>query len=353
MKILTSTVRFFPSVGGLQTVSDLLATEFSRAGHEVKLITPEPGPPMADRPYELIRNPSASTLLSLVRWCDIYYQNHIYTRMLWPLLLVRRPAIISYHGDLPTRGGRARLRRILVRHVPAIAVSHATARNIGAACAVIHNPYDEAVFYERREIERSKELVFLGNLSRLKGVDLLIEALFILKQRGIRANLTVIGSGSDEDFFRELAARWDLLQQIDFAGQKPGEELAQLLGEHRILVVPSRCSEGFGVVALEGIACGCLVVGSRHGGLPEAIGPCGISFPNGNSAALADALEKMLKLSRAEYAELRSHAAAHLAPRSRARVAAVYLEHFESMLTGHLPIATTNARPSQERTYTH
>ena len=42
------------------------------------------------------------------------------------------------------------------------------------------------------------------------------------------------------------------------------------------------CGIDFGVVALEGIACGCVIVGSEGGGLEEAIGPCGVTFPNSN-----------------------------------------------------------------------
>src|SRR5262245_22809218 len=49
-----------------------------------------------------------------------------------------------------------------------------------------------------------------------------------------------------------------------------------------------------GVVALEGIACGYVVVGSTCGGLPQAIGPCGRTFPNGDSAALASVLHDLL-----------------------------------------------------------
>jgi glycosyltransferase involved in cell wall biosynthesis len=68
----------------------------------------------------------------------------------------------------------------------------------------------------------------------------------------------------------------------------------RLLNAHRILVVPSRYDEPFGIVALEGIACGCLVIGSRGGGLKEAIGPCGLTFDNGDAAGLAGLLEAAL-----------------------------------------------------------
>jgi glycogen(starch) synthase len=60
------------------------------------------------------------------------------------------------------------------------------------------------------------------------------------------------------------------------------------------MVVPTRIKEGFGVVALEGIACGCVVVDSMPGGFPEAIGRCGTTFPNGDASALAEVLQEPL-----------------------------------------------------------
>ena len=93
---------------------------------------------------------------------------------------------------------------------------------------------------------------------------------------------------------QELAKRLGLDNQVQFRGAQSGPDLASTLNQHQILVVPSKYDEPFGVVALEGIACGCAVIGSNGGGLPEAIGPCGITFPNGDMAALENALDRLL-----------------------------------------------------------
>jgi glycosyltransferase involved in cell wall biosynthesis len=90
-------------------------------------------------------------------------------------------------------------------------------------------------------------------------------------------------------------------------------------------VVPSRWQEPFGIVALEGIASGCVVVGSAEGGLAEAIGPCGLTFPNGNAPALAHALSRLLNDS-AECDRLRQAASAHLARFTPRHVAGLYLD---------------------------
>jgi glycosyltransferase involved in cell wall biosynthesis len=44
----------------------------------------------------------------------------------------------------------------------------------------------------------------------------------------------------------------------------------------------------------EGIPCGCVVVGTNLGGLPEAIGPCGVTVPNADTSAMARALRSLL-----------------------------------------------------------
>ena len=105
-----------------------------------------------------------------------------------------------------------------------------------------------------------------------------------------------------------------------------------LLQEHKILVIPSRYDEPFGVVALEGIACGCVAVGSVGGGLPEAIGPCGLTFPNGDAAALAQALEQLLRQPN-EQRRLVANAPQHLAKFHPATIAEAYLALFRSKLS--------------------
>ena len=72
------------------------------------------------------------------------------------------------------------------------------------------------------------------------------------------------------------------------------------------------------------------VVGTNLGGLPEAIGPCGLTVPNADAAAMARALKSLLENDglRATY---RSSAPLHLARHSRSEVARSYLQVLESV----------------------
>jgi glycosyltransferase involved in cell wall biosynthesis len=103
----------------------------------------------------------------------------------------------------------------------------------------------------------------------------------------------------------------------------------ETLNRHRILVAPSRYQEPFGLVALEGVACGCVAVGSSGADLPEAIGhPCGLTFPNGDVEAMTGCLERAL-LDPDLRAELRAQAADHLRRHRPEVVAKEYLDVME------------------------
>jgi glycosyltransferase involved in cell wall biosynthesis len=175
-------------------------------------------------------------------------------------------------------------------------------------------------------------LIFLGRLVSEKGVDLLLDALARLRARELRPGLTIVGVGPELARIEEMTNQLGLRDQVSFAGPKRGAELAQVLQQHRILVIPSRYDEPFGVVALEGIACGCVAVGSCGGGLPEAIGPCGLTFPNGDAGALAQVLESLLRQPN-EQRRLLGHAPEHLAKFHPATVADAYLTLFRTKLS--------------------
>ena len=153
----------------------------------------------------------------------------------------------------------------------------------------------------------------------------------LLRAGGLTVSLPVIGSGPEENALQALAQAPGIAGQIDFVGPKSGMELARLLNAHRILAVPSRWAEPFGIVALEGIACGCVVVGSQEGGLPDAIGPCGATFPNGSAQALAAAIRETLTCA-GRLEQLRAGASEHLASHTAHAVAAAYIEIFQRSL---------------------
>lgn len=138
--------------------------------------------------------------------------------------------------------------------------------------------------------DRAYDLVFVGELRRLKGVDVLIEALAELG--GARAlRLLVVGDGPDAKEFVAQATMQGLGAQVRFAGAMPAREA---FAQGRILVVPSR-AESLPYVVLEAAAAGLPLIATNVGGIPEIVQGPGLALVEpANAAALADAIEAAL-----------------------------------------------------------
>lgn len=317
-------------------MSRLLAEEFVSSGHEVRLVTQTPSEGRDDLPFPVFRHPAVAKLFELVRWCDIFWQNNLSLRTFWPARLSQRPIVITHQGSYCRKPAGLdlvqRLKHSVVEQTTSVAISEAVARCFNVHSLVIPNPFAVGLFTAGPPTQsRPNELIFVGRLVTEKGLDLLLEAMAKLRKREVRPRLTIVGAGPELTPMEELTARLGLTEQVTFAGPKRGADLAATLQEHRILVVPSRYDEPFGVVALEGIASGCVALGSSGGGLPEAIGPCGLTFPNGDADALAEKIERLLS-SPNECEQLRAGAPQHLARFQPGVVAAQYLALFQSKL---------------------
>ncbi len=319
MKLLLSSHAFHPSIGGIETASRLLAEEFVAAGHSVRVVTQTADSGERAFSFPLLRRPSPRALFAAVRWCDVFFHNNISLQTAWPLLVLRRPWVVTHQTWIPRAGLVGKMKRFALRRACSVAISRAVARDCGGPCAIIPNPYQDDLFRLLPDVARDRELIFVGRLVSDKGADILLRALSLLAQNGRRARLTIAGSGPEDSRLRELARELGVTEQVTFSGALAGEPLVRALNAHRILVVPSRWAEPFGIVALEGIACGCFVIGSEEGGLPEAIGPCGATFPNGDAAALAAQIERAVSVPPLHDAR------PHLARHRRGVVAAKYL----------------------------
>jgi glycogen(starch) synthase len=354
MKILLYSPAFLPQIGGLEIGQALLADCLTRLGEEVTVVTrtaaADAGGAAAGFAYRVLRRPGPVALLRAVRSCDVFFQANVSLRGLWPLLLVRRPWAVSHHSWYCRSDGHVawqdRLKRFLLRYAAvSISVSTAMAAHLESPSFIIPNAYRDELFRLLPDVVRDRNLIFLGRLVSDKGVDLLIAALAQLGPRGLRPHLTVVGGGGELPALEQQAARLGVAEQVDFLGTRTDSELVALLNRHRILVMPSRYQEPFGVAALEGIACGCVVVGSAGGGLPEAIGPCGRTFRNGSVEDLAAVLDELLRQPE-QVAALRAKAPAHLARHTSEGISRLYLEVLEDGLAawrqaGHAPRAAS------------
>lgn len=135
------------------------------------------------------------------------------------------------------------------------------------------------------------DLIFVGELRKLKGVDVLLAALALLRGRGRMVTLSVVGEGPDADAFRAEASRLGVDDTVRFLGYRGAREAFGLGG---ILMVPSR-NESLPYVVLEATAAGVPIIPTNVGGIPEIFGPHAHRLvPPGDAAALAAAIAAAL-----------------------------------------------------------
>ena len=138
-------------------------------------------------------------------------------------------------------------------------------------------------------------VVYVGQLKRVKGVDVLVEAMGVLARREQAPRLAIVGAGPMRAALAARIAELGLSGRVTWAGQVPHDEVAWWLAAADVAVLPSR-SEGLPTAACEAMACQRAVVATRVGGTPEAVidGETGLLVPSERPELLADALAALI-----------------------------------------------------------
>ena len=139
-------------------------------------------------------------------------------------------------------------------------------------------------------------VLFIGRLERIKGVDILLRAISIIKKEMPEICGYIMGDGSLENELKELTKKLDMEENVNFLGFKSEKEKYSYIKSVDICIIPSRY-EPFGIVCLEAMACGKPVVASNVGGLPYVIedGKSGLLFERGNAKDLANKIIFLLQ----------------------------------------------------------
>ncbi|VWX62853.1 Glycosyl transferase family 1 [Burkholderiales bacterium 8X] len=335
LKIVLLSYAYAPWIGGIETVSQLLYDGLKARGHQVRVVTSSAAAAQANNAgagtagmvpgeQDILRQPTGTQLWRALCWSDAVIQSNVSLRLAWPLALglLRRPWLLVNHTPVGRPDGSTslsdRVKLASLRLARLYTVSRYLASTASAPSKVMPNPYDVATFHPpavENAATRPLDLVFLGRVVRAKGLDVLIEALARLKSEPSPPTLTVVGDGPERPALEERARRLGVEHLVTWRGMLRGRAVGDELRRHKVIVVPSRPEpvEAFGLVAIEAIACGCVVVASRQGGLPEAIGPCGITVPSENPEALAIAIRSLLS-DHEMRSRMQAEAAAHVAP---------------------------------------
>jgi len=165
----------------------------------------------------------------------------------------------------------------------------------------IHNGIDLRLMTRARpedEPFRSPlRLLYCGRVEQRKGVATAIEALAELGSGDVAARLDIVG-WRDEAYaaeLRGLAAKLAVADQVRFLDAVPREELPEVYRANDVLVFPTIWEEPFGLVPLEAMAAGCVVVGTGSGGSAEVMidGRTALLHPIADAKSLADRIVRL------------------------------------------------------------
>lgn len=144
---------------------------------------------------------------------------------------------------------------------------------------------------------------FVGLTDHKKAPDLLLRAALALTSKTKKFGVQILGSrfyGSHamDEYQHEIESLAEQLEATGIQVRRPGFinriDLPDQLRRAQINVVPSRWEEPFGLVTLEGMACGLATVASRSGGIPEIVGGAGFIFEKENVEELSEYLYRLV-----------------------------------------------------------
>ncbi|QQS38592.1 glycosyltransferase family 4 protein [Candidatus Woesebacteria bacterium] len=178
---------------------------------------------------------------------------------------------------------------------------------------VVHHGYDKRRFnanisdYNVRRIKRkyridSEYILFLSMIKPSKNIDGLIKAFEeLIRDRSCNLKLVIAGKrGWHYNKVLNLANELGIGDKVVFTGFVPEDDKAILYYGAKLFALPAHW-EGFGMTALEAMACGTPVLVSKVGGLPEVVGKAGTYVDNKDVSDICRGIKKILDLSENKY----------------------------------------------------
>lgn len=336
MKILQTPVRFYPFTGGVENYVYYLSRELVNSGNQVKVVCAnEPDIESKQRvegieverlPYMgKIANTNITTGLPGALSDGDYDIIHTHIPTPWSAdwsafysNSKKKPLVVTYHNDIIGQGLASLVARIynsvglnyvlktaakIIITQPGYLQSSSHLAKYQDKIEVIPNGVDVEKFQpiQASDNEDKSTIFFLSVLDefhKYKGLDYLLEALKIVKNNVPDVKLIVGGKGVLLDHHQEMAASLGLKDNVEFAGFIPDEEIADYYSQASVFVLPSISSlqEGFGIVALEALACQTPVVTTDIVGVAQDLKQIkgGIVIPPRDTHKLADAITQIL-----------------------------------------------------------
>ena len=161
---------------------------------------------------------------------------------------------------------------------------------------------NSSIFLRNPNILREMQnILFVGQLNKahkFKGLNDLIEAIYILKNEGVNVKLNVVGNGNQIDNYRTIVHTMQIKDIVTFHEDVDYNCISKYYNKASILVMPTYLNiESFGMVLIEAMACGTPVIGTKIGGIPFVIknGKTGLLVEPKNPKSLAEAIKRLLE----------------------------------------------------------
>lgn len=165
---------------------------------------------------------------------------------------------------------------------------------------IILNGINEKDFIHNKEIKKNTfKIIQIGRLlHKIKGQDILLKAIAILKEQGLH-NIEVTflgGNGTSQPFLEKLIKEYNISDNVHFMAPKPHSYIEQHLCDFNLLIQPSRC-EAFGLTIAEGMAAKIPILISDIPAPMEVInqGECGLYFKSDDSIDCAEKIKSIIQ----------------------------------------------------------
>ena len=332
MKIVQTPVRFYPFIGGVENYVYYLSKELVRRGHQIEVICAnEPQSINIDNIEGIkvkrlsylgrIANTNITPQLPLILSQEDYdiIHTHIPTPWSadWSAVLSKiknKPLVITYHNDIIGEGivdyiarfYNSTFLKLLLKRADKIIITQPSylkssnyLRDYQDKIEVIPNGVDVDKFKPNENFNDDNNytiffLSLLDEFHRYKGLDILLKSLQIVKKEIPNFKLVVGGKGVLVDYYKKMAASMGLVDNVEFTGFISDDEIVGYYNQANVFVLPSTSSlqEGFGIVALEALACQIPVITTDIVGVAEDLVAVngGLVVPPKDVVKLAEAI---------------------------------------------------------------
>lgn len=344
MKVLIYTNAFHPQIGGQETILKLLAEGLAlRTSKDVVVTVATPtragGSDDSKLPFTVVRKPSFISLVRLYLQADVV---HLAGPMMLPMILaiaLRKPMVVEHHGFQticpngqllygPSQSlcsgyfmtrqylkcircnsdlGLLRSMKMWLLTFPRRWVCQRATSNVLPTAwlgsmirlnrmeTIVHGIPAPLISGADGPNDPVPTFVFVGRLVTSKGVRVLLNAVKIARSEGLNFRVSIIGKGPDRELLEALAQELCIDHFVRFLGYVAEDQLERIVDGASAVIMPSLAGEVFGLSAAENMARGKLVIASDIGSLSEVIGDAGMTFPAGDSKALALLMREVIQ----------------------------------------------------------